>query len=329
VVVLALTLGLLSLGAGIPGVMIAQALAGLVALALAARLYRRIDAGPLRATGPTMREVFAGGTPILFMLFAISVQPYLDVIVLSKLAPARTVGWYGAAKNVMGTLVAPAIIIASASYPRLSRAAKDPAAFRRELRGAIRPLLWLGALGGVGTFLFADVAIALIYGLEGYGPATTVLQVFGLGLFLLFVDVLLGHVITAAGRAKEFAVAKVASVAVATLLNLWLVPWFETHWGNGGVGVVVAFVLSEAVVFAGSIYLLPRGSLEPAVALDVVRAIGSAGLTAALFQVLPPLSPFLAIPLCVAAYGVASLAVGLLSRSDLELARSLVQRRAR
>ena len=56
----------------------------------------------------------------------------------------------------------------------------------------------------MGTFLFADGAIALVYGHRQFGPAGIVLKVFGPGLFLLFVDVLFGNALTAMGRAGAF-----------------------------------------------------------------------------------------------------------------------------
>lgn len=323
-IVLGATVALLALGAGIPGVIAAQALAGVGALAVAVRLYRRLGAGPLHVSGDAARAVLAAGAPIVAMTAAVAVQPYLDVVILSKLAPAASVGWYGAAKNIIGTLFAPAVILASASYPRLSRTARDPAAFRPEFRAALRPLLWLGALGGVGTFLFADVAVGLIYGAKGFGPSGAILKVFGVGLFLMFIDVLLGHVITATGRSTGFAVAKVASVVVSTALDFYLIPLFQHRYGNGGIGVIVAFASSEIVVFAGSLYLMPRGSLEPRIAVDVARSVACAAVTAFLFVLLPPLSPFLAIPLCVVVFAAASLALGLVSRADLVLLGKLL-----
>lgn len=326
VLVLLCTLAALAAGLGIPGVLVAQAVAGAVALALAVRLYRRLGAGPLRATAPLAREILKGGFPILLMMVAVSVQPYIDAIILSRMTPPSAVGWYGAARNIMGTLVAPSMILAAAIYPRLSRVAGDVPTFRREMRAALRPMLWLGALGGVGTWLFGGVAIAVVFGQRGYAPAATILTVYGPALFLLFVDVLLGHVITALGRSTGFATVKVASVAANTALALLLVPYFQQRLGNGGVGLVVAAALAEVVVFAGALWLMPRGSLEPAVALDVGRALGAAVATALLFQVLPDLTPLLAIPLCVVAYTAFSMALGLMKRSDLETLRGLARR---
>jgi hypothetical protein len=183
-------------------------------------------------------------------------------------------GWFGAAKNIMGTLLAPAIILGAAEFPRLSRAASDVATFKTEVRAALRPILWLGALGGVGSVLFADMTITMVYGQRNFAPAGTILKVYGPGLFLLFVDVLLGNALTAMGRATALSVAKIGSVLLSIALDLILIPIFQKGTGNGGIGVVVAFAASEAVVFAGALFLLPRGSLGPSVAFDVGRALG-------------------------------------------------------
>jgi hypothetical protein len=139
--------------------------------------------------------------------------------------------------------------------------------------------------------------------------------------------VLLGHVVTAVGRATGFAMGKVASIVVSTGLDLWLVPMFERTQGNGGIGVIIAFALSEIVVFAGTLVLLPRGSLEPAVGVDAARAVAAALAAGLALRALPPVTPWLGIPLCVAAFTAASVALGLVSRADLALIRQAVVRR--
>jgi len=314
---LGLALPALARGAGIPGVLLAQAVAGTLALALAARLYGALGAPRLHVSGQTARELLAAGAPILAMTAAASVQPYLDAILLSKLAPASAVGWLGAARNILGTLIAPASILGAAAYPRLARASADPAALRYEVRSALRPVLWLGALAGTGTYLFAGVAVGLVYGSAGFAPAAAILQVFAPGLLLLFVDILLGNVIYASGGGTGFAIAKVASVAVGTGLDVLLIPLCQQRYGNGGIGVMIAFALSELVVFAGALCVLRRGTLGLPALLDVLRALGAAAATIALFAVLPPLPPALSMPLCVALFGAASLGLGLARRRDL------------
>jgi O-antigen/teichoic acid export membrane protein len=258
---------------------------------------------------------------------AVALQPYLDAILLSKLAPAAVVGWFGAAKNVLGTLMAPAVILGAAAYPGLARASADTAALRKEVRSALRPLLWLGALAGTGTYLFAGTAINLIYGTSGFGPAATILAVFAPGFFLLFIDILLGNIIYASGAGTGFAIAKIGSVVVGTALDFLLIPFFQKHFGNGGIGVVVAFALSEFVVFAGAMIVIRRGTLEAGMALDVARALGAAAATLLLFRVIPPVPPWVGMPLSIAAFAVASLAFGLMGRRDLAVLGTLLQRR--
>jgi O-antigen/teichoic acid export membrane protein len=296
-----------------------------VAVVAATRLYRRVALGPLRFSWEAAREMIACGTPILAMMIAASVQPYLDAIILSKLAPADAVGWFGAAKNIMGTLLAPALIIGAAGFPRLSRAATDTAVFQGEVRATLRPMLLLGALAGAGTYLFGDVAIGIVYGQRNFGPAGTIVKIFGPGLFLLFIDVLFGYALTALGRTGAFSMVKILSVLVSTGLDLVLIPLFQQRSGNGGAGAVLAFVLSEVVVFGGALLLMPRGSLRPAVALDIGRAVGAGVITALLFQWLPPIPFYLGIPLCIVTFVLLAKAVGLVRRDDLLLLRTALR----
>jgi PST family polysaccharide transporter len=324
-VALCIALPALALGAGIPGVIFALGVAGVAALAMAARLYRRLAAPPLQVSSRTARELFIAGTPILAMSATIAAQPYLDAIILSKLAPAAAVGWFGAAKVILGTLTAPATILATAAYPRLVRAWGTPA-LPREVRSALRPLLWLGALAGTGTYLFAGTVVTLIYGPTGFGPTATILQVFAPGFLLLFIDILLGHIVYASGRGTGFTIAKVLSVVVGIALNFLLIPLFQERYGNGGIGVLVAFALSELIVFAGAVIVLRKVALERAMAVDVVRALATAAATLFLFRLLPPLPPWAGAPLCVAAFASASLFFGLACREDLAVLRALVPR---
>src|SRR6185369_1583539 len=221
---LVLALAALGLGLGLGGVVVAQGFAGCIALGIAIHLYRRVSHGPLRFTRATAVDILTGGTAIVTMSLATNVQPYIDAILLSKLVPREAVGWYGAAKTVMGTLLAPSLILGAAAFPRLSRAAGNAPQFLREMRQAGRPMVWLGGLAAVGTWHFAPVAIKLIYGSKGdFGPAAIILSVFGLGLFLVFIDVLLGTSATAIGRTTPFSIIKIATVVLATGLELFLV----------------------------------------------------------------------------------------------------------
>lgn len=328
-VLLLLAVAALGMGLGLGGVVVAQGLAGVVALAMAFRLYREVGTGPLRFSRATAREILTGGTAIVTMTLTANVQPYIDAVLLSKLVPKDAVAWYGAAKSIMGTLLAPSLILGQAAFPRLSRAAGDRTLFRKEMAVAQRPMVWMAGLAGVGTWLFADVAIKVVFsGHRGFGPAGIILSVFGLGLFLTFIDVLLGTALTALGRSTAFAVVKIAAVALGTALELFLIPHFQATTGNGGLGVVVSLVFCEALIFTGLLLLMPRDTVGGGILLDTGRALVAALATALALRFLPPLSPWLGIPLCVALYGLATAAVGLLRMEDLRQVARMIDRRS-
>lgn len=321
------TLPALALGGRLPAVIGALGLAGAGAMAASALVLRRLRLPPLEARWATVREVVAGGTPFVAMGLTIQLQPYLDAVVLSKLAAPSTVGWYGAAKNFMNALVMPASILASASYPRLSRASLDPAEFAREVRANLRPVLVMGAYGAVGTFLFAGLVVDLVYGRAKFEPSVVVLQVFAPGLLLFFMDMLLVSSLVAAGKAKPMAVAKLAAVVVSTALSAAMVPFFEARMGNGGVGVVLGFALAEVVMLAASIRMAPRGMLGAGLFLDLGRSILAAGGTLLLLRPVWGASPVLLLPGCTLVFAGLAAAVGLLRRSDLAVFQEMLRRR--
>jgi O-antigen/teichoic acid export membrane protein len=313
----AFTVAALALGGRLLAAILGQAAGGAGALAVAVLLLARQRVRPAAPAAGTAGELVVAGAPLLAMNLLIAVQPYLDAVLLSKLAAPTAVGWFGAAKYFMGTLLAPAAILGAAAYPRLSRAASDPPALRRELRAAMRPLLGLGALGAAGTFLFADLAVTIVYGEAGYGPTATLLRVFAPALPLFYVDWLLTYVLLAAGEARRFAVAKLLAVAVGALLELLLIPTFEARLGNGGVAVVLAFGASELVVLGAALWLVPRGALERGLFLDAGRAAAAGGAAVLAARALPAAPPLVLVPLCVGAFALAAAGVGLVDRASL------------
>jgi O-antigen/teichoic acid export membrane protein len=272
------------------------------------------------------RDLWGQGTALVFFFAAVAAQPYIDAIVLSKLAPAAVVGYYGAARNIVGVLTAPASILGAAAFPQMSRAAPHPVELHRVVRMALRPMLLLGALAAVGCQLFANFAVDLIYGANHFRPSAEVLQFYAPVFFILFFNMLLGLVVVAIRRTREMAFAKFANIAVSTILALFLVPAFQVHWDNGGLGIVVAIGAGELFMLVTFVAVLPRGTLDGRTLRDAASAVLAGFGTFALFWLLPPLSPWLGIPLCVIVFGLFALAVGLVTRADLVELSNILKR---
>ncbi len=311
-------------GGQVGSVLIAQGCAGAGALVLAGLQARRLSLPRPRFDGAVLRELIVVGVPLVALGLQTGAQAFLESLLLSKLVSTQVVGWYAAAKNFLGLLITPAAIIGLASFPRMSRAAGDTPALSRELRQVLRPVIWLGALGAAGTYSFADVAVALVYGRQKFGPAAVVMQCFAPVLLLLFVESMLAYALIAAGRANRLAVAKTAAIVFGLSLALVSIPWSQRRFGNGGIGAVIGFGGTEVFMLLSTLVLLPRGVLGRSEARDGVRALLSIGATLATMAILPPLGPWVAIPLFVLVFGLASLLLGLLRVADLRtLRRSL------
>jgi O-antigen/teichoic acid export membrane protein len=203
--------------------------------------------------------------------------------------------------------------------------ASDPTKLRHSIRRALRPLLGLGALAAVGTYLFADFAVSLIYGNGRFDPAAQVLQVFAPALFLFFVDILLAAVVAAVGRARELTIAKLICLALNTGLAVLLVPYFQERFENGGLGLVLAFGLTEIAMVMACVWLAPRGALTLGTLVDAVRAVAAGAATLAVFWWFPPVTPWLGLPASIFVFAFFSLANGLFRWGELsrELARMM------
>ncbi|MBV9532747.1 MAG: oligosaccharide flippase family protein [Bradyrhizobium sp.] len=311
------TLAALAFGGRLVSVFLAQLVGGGGALALAVFLWRRLALQTPRPSWAVVRELWDQGTPIAFFTIAIAAQPYIDAIVLSKLTPAAVVGYYGAARNILGVLITPATILSIAAFPQMSHAAFHPIELHRIFRMALRPTLLLGALAAVGCYLFGNFAVDLIYGASHFRPSVEVLEFYAPVFFILFFNMLLGNVVFAIRRTREMAFAKLGNILVSTILALFLVPAFQARWDNGGLGIVVATGAGELLMLIFFAAVLPPGTLDKRTLLDAARALLASFGTLALFWLLPPFSPWLGIPLCIIVFGLLALSVGLVSRAEL------------
>jgi O-antigen/teichoic acid export membrane protein len=320
---LGFTLAALWLGLGLPGVVAALGAGGLGALAIALLLVWRLGLRPRAPRWEGVRELVRGGASMALLSAESSAQTYLDPVLLSKLAPPEALGWYGAARRIAGTLVAPAIVLEVSCYPRLSRSAADIPRFRVELRAALRPALAIGALVLVGTLLFGPAVVEVVFGERNFAQAGRILQFMAPVVFLYFVDNVLSAAAIAAGRARALVIAKVASLLATAAMAVALVPLLEARAGNGALGLVLASGLGELVMLGTALAVMPKGALDPRLGLDLGRTVLAGAGALALVRVLPGLPLVAGILTCTAGFAGLGLAFGLVRLDEL---RALLRR---
>lgn len=263
----------LVLGGHLLAITVVQLVAGSISLIVAHSAYARLGLPRLNWCSDLSTQLWSAGAAILALTSILTAQQYLDALILSKLAPQEALGWFGAARIIMGTLVAPAVILSTAALPQLSIAARAPEAFGEMVRTSLRALILIGGLASACTYLTAEPAIALIYGNSSFEPAAAIIKVFSPTIFLVYLDILLGRALVLIGRAKSFVVLKSLTVALGVALDFALIPHFQLHHGNGALGLVASMLICECLVFIGAVALLPRGTLQIDLAYLILKVV--------------------------------------------------------
>jgi hypothetical protein len=173
--------------------------------------------------------------------------------------------------------------------------------------------------------------VDLIYGHGRFGPAATILQISAPFLPLVGLNYLLGHAATAVGRNMEVAFSKFLCLAISAGLSWYLIGYFQKVVGNGAIGLIVSFGLTEVIMGAVFAFLLPMGVTAGARIVSwLLRAYLVSAVAAACSFAWIPDTPLQAIiPGYVAGFLSAAMATGLVRKTDisngLEMAQSLAR----
>jgi O-antigen/teichoic acid export membrane protein len=155
------------------------------------------------------------------------------------------------------------------------------------------------------------------FGAKDYARSCENLRVLGVFIMLVYVSMPISSALMALGRQRIWSLVQFVCVILSALLDPFLIPWFQSHYGNGGLGVCVASVLSELLMVAVGMALLPRGVLR-AELLRTVVAVGAAGLCLALVaSATPDWNAWLGAPCSMLAYGAVLLLSGEVHKTQI------------
>ncbi|MCA9970192.1 MAG: flippase, partial [Anaerolineales bacterium] len=186
-------IALLLLGYGVlpvAAVTIGAALANLLVLlhALRRSLPLRPSLHP-RAVGHALRasaRMLRASATYLFTQLSLVIYMQVDIILISLLVDETTIGWYGAADQLFGTLLFIPTVFMTAVFPALSRLyTTDTGSLQRLTSKSFDLLLLLSVPIGLGLLVVAGPAVVLLFGAE-FAPSGPVLAVFGIVLILTY-----------------------------------------------------------------------------------------------------------------------------------------------
>jgi PST family polysaccharide transporter len=312
-------LAALYLGGGLTEIILAQCVGGVGLLVVSVYIALRLRLTIKPPTSGVLRELTKSGTPIVLYSLTIAFQPFVEVMILSTLTEPEVVGWYGAFRTIFSIMLSPAMILAQASLPQLSRASLSPPDFRRVLNSTARLLLLAAAFASSSLYFFGDRIVAIIFGHGHFQETAAILQVGALVLPLLFLGYLLGTALSAVGRNKQLAFTTGAAVLGSVVVSWFGIPFFQAHYGNGGLALVVISGVAEIIVLLAFVAVLPRGSVGWTMPVNLVRACAASICTVLLLSAVAHLELWIVAPLFVLTFSLLALLTRLMSTKDLEV----------
>lgn len=214
-----------------------------------------------------------------YFLFGVFSTFYYRVgtVLLSKMAPEEVVGWFGGAFRFFESLNFP-YFLTLAIYPVLSRSwVQVSDVHRKTVQRSLEYVSLLGVPVSIGAIYFARNIVGIFYGMPRYEPSVIVLQVLAGGLIFLYVDMILGSALLSSDRQRKLVLVSLTAIPLNIILNLLLIPFFQEHNMNGGIGVAVATGSTEIFMMVSMLRMLQRGSLK-GLRLDVIVKALAAGV---------------------------------------------------
>ena len=226
-------------------------------------LFRKIPFG-FNWKRDSIRKIFLGGLPFFIWIIFGEIYVRIDVLMLSQMTSDAVVGWYGAAFRLYSTLLFIPHILNTSIFPAMSRMGADKENwddFAKASRRVMNLMLFIAVPTAAGTILIADPILVLLYGISPFQHAGPCLKLFGVSILLVCVDVLLGSILIARGKEKQWAYMAILAAIFNVLLNIFAIPLTQKVYGNGGIGAAASTVLTEGLLMAGAFYLMPSGIL--------------------------------------------------------------------
>lgn len=281
---------------------------------------------------PTVKTLLIGGAPFILMGVLLDVYNQVDTIILRIFTDDATVGWFAAANRIYKTIDMLPLAFTAAMFPTLSRVhASDiehsvSIAKRSISTGAlvIIPL-------ALGVSLFSREIIEILPYPDGFQNTIPLLTVLSLTIPFTAFLVILGTIAMAIDRQKAWAMALLGTLVLNIILNVILVQIFQNHFGNGGIGIAISTLFSEAIMVVIGVRLMPKGVIDKALVITLARVgIAGAGMAVVVLSAKglgAPEIPLVAIGGIT--YIVFAFAVKAVTKRDIELIRSVVSRRSK
>jgi O-antigen/teichoic acid export membrane protein len=269
--------------------------------------------------------MMSSSVPYLLSGMGLILYGQIDVLIISSMINAREVGWYGVTTQLTGTLLFIPVVFTTAIFPALTRAYSSQSnALPSLIQKSFDLMLLLSIPIGLGIFVIADPLVVLLYG-PAFVSSGPILSVMGIVVIFMYLNILVGQFLISTDRQNIWTIIMFIATLITIPLDLLLVPWTQSSFGNGAIGGAISFVITEFGMCIAGIYLLPKGSLG----WSNVR-VGSAIIAAGMIMAAATWwcrNMFIAIPILVGAFTYISLIaiLRIVPKEDIAVFKEIAQ----
>lgn len=309
------------LGAGFIGVFLAYLLTYLLQFATGLALVARSFFAPSFARVHRDLSLLREALPVGGARMASSLSTNAGPLSLPLLRTEREAGIYGAAYQPLKAVFLFTRSLGVGVLPVFSQlhGVQDQQSLDRAAANSLRFTSMVVLPLTVGLFAFPELILQLLYGSK-YTEGGPVLRVLSLVILMTFFNTLFTSLLIATHRQKVIGLGRIASTVVNFGLLLWLTPRL------GALGPAISLACAESTLFAILVsYTIARFRRLP-LAKSMLRPALASLCMGGLLWLGRYQSPWLLIPLALAAYLAGLVLVGGLTRSDLNRLASLWSR---
>lgn len=214
------------------------------------------------------------GIPYLLYTIFGFIYYRIDTVMLSFRTPETVVGWYGASYKFFDVLAFLPSIYSISILPILSKLrGKEDDALARTTRKSLEFIILAGIPISLSVIFFSHEIIDFFFGMKGYQPSVLNLQIFSIGLLLIYIDMILSAALIACDKQRLWAVVALTAIFINVALNLFAIPYTQSKFGNGGIGAAIATIITEYFVMVCALLILPKEILGNARSSQTIKAL--------------------------------------------------------
>ncbi|NTU77958.1 MAG: flippase [Chloroflexales bacterium] len=317
-----MSLLLLFLGLSVYSVGISYIISSVIAVAIQGRALAKHTTLRLNVNPGSLWAMMRGGAPYLVTGMTLIAYQQVDKLFISAMVATKALGWYGTAMNLFGTMMFVPVVIGTVLLPMLSRAYSSGSDTLAPMARRSFDLMFMFSIPiGLGLSVVAEPLVLLLYGPE-FAPAGDILGILGIVLIFTYLNTALAQLLIAAERTGKWNIVMIVAVLLTLPLDLMLVPWAERVFGNGALGGAISFSITELLMLAAAILLLPKGTLNWRNVRTVVLSLAAGLGMVAVAWSLRDFNLVLAVLAGGVIYPVLVLLLRILSPEDIELLKA-------